>query len=89
MERSNDQKMHVEIEVRVHGFLKHRLMEKLRHASVTLTLEKPTAIHYLVDCILEIQPPDAIVLVNGRYNAPDYILQEGDSVYVFSPLAGG
>jgi sulfur carrier protein ThiS len=60
-----------------------------RHASATLTLEKPTAIHYLVDCILEIQTPEAIVLVNGRYSAPDYILQDGDRVYVFSPLAGG
>lgn len=89
MERSNDQKTPVKIEVRVHGFLKHRMTEKLRHAPATLTLEKPTAIQYLVDCILEIKPPEAIVLVNGRYSAPDYILQEGDSVYVFSPLAGG
>jgi len=89
MERSNDQKTHVKIEVRVHGYLKLRLIEKLRHASAFLTLEKPTAIHYLVDCVLEIQPPEAIVLVNGRYSSPDYILQDGDSVYIFSPLAGG
>lgn len=79
----------MKIEVNVFGFLKHRRAEKYKKYPVILRLEQSVALHYLIHSILKINESDAVVLVNGRYRLPDYYLQDGDTVSVFPPLAGG
>jgi molybdopterin converting factor small subunit len=75
--------------IEVFGPLRNCACLKAKNGSFALSLENPIPLHYLVNQRLRLRDIDKIVLVNGKYVAPNYCLREGDTVQIFSPLPGG
>jgi molybdopterin converting factor small subunit len=61
----------------------------LKNDSFQVYPESSTTLYQLVNDILNLQAHEKIILVNGRYTNPNYCLKDGDTIMIFSPLAGG
>ncbi|MFC1885809.1 MoaD/ThiS family protein [Thermodesulfobacteriota bacterium] len=77
------------VEINTFGFLKQYLPEAYRTQPAFYFFQQPVTVNRLVFCMLALPSREAIALVNGRYTAPDYILQDGDQVTILPPVDGG
>ena len=78
----------MEIEIRLFGILRNYL-PRGRGSSFKKVLEQAVTVK---DIIEELGLPDNIhkvIVVNGTHPKEDYVLQGGDVLSIFPPLAGG
>jgi molybdopterin converting factor small subunit len=78
-------KVHLEII----GPLDEDLPEELKATPRELSLPEPTSLHTFLTEVLKFRDTDKVVLVNGRYRAPNEALRPGDRVQIFPRLDGG
>jgi len=79
----------MKIEVEVLGILKNYVSRKMRKETSSVILEDSISLCNLIKLILIPYDVEKIVLVNGKYVPPNYMLQDGDIVKIFSPIPGG
>ena len=79
----------MEITLSVFGFLRKEIAPAFSGGHSLLDLEEGITLHYLLDRVLGLEGVDKIVLVNGKYVAPNCTLKDRDRVQIFSPIAGG
>lgn len=71
------------------GPLDEDLPLELKASPRELSLPEPTSIHAFLTQVLKFRDTDKVVLVNGRYRAPNEELRNGDRVQIFPRLDGG
>jgi molybdopterin converting factor small subunit len=79
----------IKLEIEVFAFLKDYLPEKLRNGVNSVFLENPTSISEFLRSISIPDGIEKIVIVNERFEPPNYVLKDGDVVRIFPPLDGG
>lgn len=79
----------MKVKIEVFGFLRNHIAPKFKGHSFEFSIENPAPLHYLLNEMLLLGDFEKIVLVNGKYVAPSYRLKQGDTVQIFSPIAGG
>jgi molybdopterin synthase sulfur carrier subunit len=80
----------IEIEVRIFATLRKYVPGLRIGEALRLTLKEGTAVRELIENELGI-PPEAVknVFVNGAVKENDHVLNSGDRVGIFPPIAGG
>ena len=79
----------MKVRIEVAGGLQKFVAGLGTNGSRDLFVEAPISLQYLLNNALSLKHVDKVVLVNGKYVAPDYSLHDGDSVQIFAPLPGG
>mgnify|MGYP001772771961 CR=1 FL=1 len=80
----------MKVTARVYATLKRYLPEEQANNDVEFELPAGTTVRELIENFLKI-PPEAVkvVFVNGKHADMDQVLNDGDRVGVFPPVAGG
>ncbi|MCS7286602.1 MAG: MoaD/ThiS family protein [Anaerolineae bacterium] len=80
----------MKVTTRVYATLKRYIPEGKSDHDMEVDLPAGTTVGELIENFLKI-PPDAVkvVFVNGRHAEMNQVLNEGDRVGIFPPVAGG
>ncbi len=87
MSVSNFKKMQARIHV--YGFLKHVVPPRFRNRPAVLEFESPMTVFKILTVNLGRKKLDDTVLVNGKIANTEFVVQDGDEVHIFPPIAGG
>jgi sulfur carrier protein ThiS len=75
--------------INVYGFLKNFVPSRFRHPPVDFEFDSPITVHKVLTVILGLQTQEHTVLVGGKIVNTGYVLQDGDEVHIYPPIAGG
>ena len=73
----------------VYGFLKNIVPPRFRHHPAALEFDSPITVYKVLAVILGLKTPGHTVLVGGKIVNSGYVLQDGDEVHIYPPIAGG
>lgn len=79
----------MQAQINVHGFLKNSVPSRFRHPPINLEFDSPITVYKVLTAILGLETPDHTVLIGGRIVNTGYVLQDGDKVHIYPPIAGG
>lgn len=79
------------IQIRAYDVIRDRLSKahRLQEGRMELLMPDDSTVSDLIGCLDLSDKWVGLVTVNGRLSNPDQILEEGDSIELFSPMVGG
>jgi sulfur-carrier protein len=81
--------MGMEIEIRLFAILRDYLPPGTEGFAFKKTLDKAATVKDIMEELKLPQDEQMIVIVKGNHASDDYVLQDGDVVSIFPPIAGG
>lgn len=75
--------------INVHGFLKVIVPSQFRHPPVDFEFGSPITVYRLLTFILGLETLDHTVMVGGKIVNTGYVIQDGDEIHIYPPIAGG
>ncbi len=79
----------MEIEVRLFATFRDYLPAGSSTFSFKKVLDKPTTVREIIDELRLPEQIPKIIIINGNHSTAEYILQNGDVLSIFPPVAGG
>ena len=73
----------------VYGYLKKVVPLEFRQSPFVLEFESPIALYKILTDTLGRKKLDDTVVVNGKIVNTEYVVEDGDDIHIYPPIAGG